>query len=535
MRIEARILERNKNVLGQYFTPSHIANLMVGMIDSNLEAKVLEPSAGEGIFLNKLHEYGFKDCIGIEIDKALVSHNHFPIINKSFLAWDTADKFDVIIGNPPYIRWKDLEQALKDELKALPAWNVYFNSLSDYLISFIHRSIELLNDNGELIFVTPSFWLHTQHSFKLRNWILENGYISDLVTFNEANVFKGVSSSIVIFKFVKSKKSQENINHFKYIGSRTIPQNNLFLKNEELFEQNLIPNFKTNSNWTIATEDIQIRLNSFEEICSMVDPLKLQIGAEVKRLGDIVHIANGMVSGLDKAFKIEDALASKLNENELHSTLKVIKAFLLNEVWTDRYVYYINIPKGLTEIQVAKNYPNFYSQLLQYRDKLEARYSYDRYIPFWEWVFRRSEKFLSNGEPKAFVPSKERLTSTPIIRFSMVPSDCYATQDVTAFGILDGVQESLEYVVAFLSLPEVTDWFKYRGLMKGGVAEFSEKPLASIPFRGIDWSNPEEVALHTEITQIFHKLKSDSAGDRRLQIEKMQTKCRSLLKLELLR
>jgi hypothetical protein len=50
--------------------------------------------------------------------------------------------------------------------------------------------------------------------------------------------------------------------------------------------------------------------------------------------------------------------------------------------------------------------------------------------------------------------------------------------------------------------------------MKGGVAEFSERPLAGIPFRRINWEDKQEVRLHDQIRAKFISLKSDSEGDR---------------------
>lgn len=515
-------MARDKNELGQYFTEGHIANLMVSMISKDSNAKILEPSSGEGIFLNTLHKHGYSDCQAVEIDTTLAKNQFYPVSNESFLSWYSEERFDVIIGNPPYIRWKDLDETLKSELKTLDGWGDLFNPLSDYLLPFIHKSIEMLKDSGELIFITPSFWMHTQHSLKLRKWMLTKGNITEIVFFDEARVFKGVASSIIIFKFVKNRTRDKSISFYRYQGTSKIPTQDLFLENPNLFEHSLIPNFHTDKTWTFATTVIQTELDNFEQTCTRDQKYELDILKKYEKLGEYVKIANGMVSGLDKAFQIDDSLAQELNVYEKQSTLKVAKANMLKEIWSDEYMLYIDIPKGLSEEEVLERYPNFYYHLSNFRDKLEARYSYDRAIPFWEWVFRRSEKFLTDGNPKAFVPSKERLTSRPRVRFCLVPNDHIATQDVTAFGTLPGVKESIEYIVAFLSLPEITHWVKFRGLMKGGVAEFSEKPLSNIPFRSIDWESTHEVSIHDQIAELVNSMKTDSEGDKRVQMIKVE-------------
>ncbi|WP_410956842.1 Eco57I restriction-modification methylase domain-containing protein, partial [Salmonella sp. SAL04181] len=80
------------------------------------------------------------------------------------------EQFSAIIGNPPYIRWKHLDVELQQELKNHKLWGVLFNPLSDYLSVFIANAIEHLREGGQLIFITPSFWMHTLHAHPLRQW-----------------------------------------------------------------------------------------------------------------------------------------------------------------------------------------------------------------------------------------------------------------------------------------------------------------------------------------------------------------------------
>jgi adenine-specific DNA-methyltransferase len=163
---------------------------------------------------------------------------------------------------------------------------------------------------------------------------------------------------------------------------------------------------------------------------------------------------------------------------------------------------YIDIPKGLTKQEVRKNYPNLIKHLEEFKESLESRYQYVEDAPFWEWSFRRSEKFFKNGQHKVFVPCKERITNRQNIRFSLVPKDVIATQDVTAIAPKDSTKETAEYLAAYLCLTEISNWIRIRGLIKGGIAEFSERPLASIPFREINWSSKTEINIHNEITEI---------------------------------
>jgi adenine-specific DNA-methyltransferase len=506
--------KREKNKLGQYFTPRHVAGLMLSLSDCDFDARILEPSSGQGVFLDILSEAGFTNAVGVEIDPDLAKHPVFEVKNESFLSHDSSVKYDMVIGNPPYIRWKDLDESAKEEFKSLPDWNVLFNSLSDYLIPFISKSISHLNKGGELIFVTPSFWMHTQHSESLREWMLTQGNVKQILAFDEASVFPGVASSIIIFRFVKGTPSNDPVDLYTWLGLRKLPTENLTIDNEELFQHTQIPAFKSKHHWTLAPQETQVRLDNLEVSCSSTNNDSLFGDASKNTLGDVVDIANGMVSGLDAAFKVDEDLLGRLTETERSALMTVTKAFQLEPIFTDRTVPYINIPNGLSEEEVRRDYPNLIAHLEPMKDDLLKRYSYARDLPFWEWAFRRSETFFFNGKSKAFVPCKERLTSKPHVRFALVPDGVIATQDVTAFAPKDGVRESLEFIVAFLTIPEITDWVRHRGLMKGGVAEFSERPLAGIPFRRINWDNKVEVEIHDQIREKFLALKSDSIGDR---------------------
>ena len=103
---------KEKNKYGQYFTIDSIARFMVDLIGHNRDAKFLEPSSGKGVFLDALLEAGFTNVNAYEIDQDLDTRHSF-VKNESFIS-APLDPYDVVIGNPPYIRWKNLEKELKE-------------------------------------------------------------------------------------------------------------------------------------------------------------------------------------------------------------------------------------------------------------------------------------------------------------------------------------------------------------------------------------------------------------------------------------
>ena len=500
----------------------HIAHLMVKMMSTARDSPVLEPSSGSGVFLDALNAAGFSNVAGVEIDDELASHEHFNVENSSFVSWIPPHKFSAVIGNPPYIRWKNLEATQREEISKSRHWGTLFNSLSDYLNVFIVNSIDVLGSNGELIFITPSFWMHTQHAEGVRNYITKNGRISHLVSFGEAQVFDGVSSSIIIFRFVKSELPNNNIEHYQYIGPRKVPVT-VELNDQRLFRKEEIPQFERGQHWTIATRRDQTELERLQTWCNTNSPSLFGSDPEAfETLGDYCTIANGMVSGLDKAFKVTEDLYSQLSDVEKSATMRVAKGADLSSLVTFKSSRYIDLPPGLTEEEVRTSYPNLISHLEPYTEQLFKRYSYGRDLPFWEWAFRRSETFLCNNQKKIFVPCKERITNKSVVRFSLAPEGSVATQDVTAFAPKPEFDIAAEYVCAYLSLDEVTQWIRRRGLIKGGIAEFSERPLASIPFRTINKSDKSELAHYVQLIELVKSCTSpEEVENTRKEIRKI--------------
>jgi adenine-specific DNA-methyltransferase len=155
-----------------------------------------------------------------------------------------------------------------------------------------------------------------------------------------------------------------------------------------------------------------------------------------------------------------------------------------------------------TEDDLKEKYPTFYELLKSHKEKLELRYNYNRKINYWEWVFLRSFNLFKQEKERIFVPCKERISHKQYFRFSYVPSGIFPTQDVTAIFPKSNVKESIYYILALLSSEYVFEWLKHKGVVKGNIVEFSEKPLASIPIRLIDWNNPTDKKLHEEISSL---------------------------------
>ncbi|MBQ8968820.1 MAG: N-6 DNA methylase [Bacteroidaceae bacterium] len=485
---------KQKNRYGQYFTEPVMADFMVSLIRHPHDARILEPSCGKGVFLDKLADYGFGDVSAYEIDKSLSCAQPF-VRYESFVSSPLSEKYDVVIGNPPYIRWKNLEKELKDELLTNSLWNRFFNSLCDYLFIFILKSIEQLNDGGELVFICSDYWMNTTHSQTLRNYMCQNGYFERIYHFKEAPLFEKVCASFVIFRYIKSAERKPAIELFSY-NQRGKPTKEE-LTSGTCFTRQEIPQFAANRRWLFATEEVQRDLDAFENACIKEDNL---FASELSRLGDVCDIGNGMVSGMDAAFKVRRDEEIQFNENERKCLINVLKAKNLNSytyLSSDKYIY---VPSDISEETFNKEYPHFASHFEPHRDGLSKRYSYGRDLPYWEFAFPRSKSLFERKCPKIFIPCKERISHKSYFRFCYSPEGFYPLQDVTGIVPKKECRETVEYVLAYLNLPCVFVWLKYNGIVKGEIVEFSESPIASIPYMRIDWKNERETSLHDNIT-----------------------------------
>jgi len=499
-------MKQAKNI-GQYFTPAYVADFMIGLSEVPKSAQILEPACGKGVFLKLLKEKGYKSIVGYEIDKTLEPITDAKIFFKSFVSEKINQKFDLIIGNPPYIRWKNLDQELKDELNKNELWQRYFNSLCDYLCIFILKSVELLKDGGELIFITPEYWINTKHAEILRNYLVENGYFTDIIHFNETPIFDKVASSILIFKFIKSKIARTQngkIKIVKYLSTQRLNEDILNKikdgSTDGKIERFNRDQFLPKERWMLAPSKIGKKLEEFENKCTVVVSNSL-FGDERKyfTLGDIADIGNGMVSGLDRAFQVPQEI--QLTKNEKEATISVLKAKNINQYLHGAITTYIFLNGDVkSENDLEEKYPNFHELLSTYRDQLEKRYNYNRQINFWEWVFLRSFNLFKQERERIFVPCKERISHKNYFRFSHVSSGVFPTQDVTAIFLKPETKESIYYILALLNSEYIFEWLKHKGVVKGNIVEFSEKPLASIPIKRIDWKDEHEVRLHDEIT-----------------------------------
>jgi adenine-specific DNA-methyltransferase len=229
----------------------------------------------------------------------------------------------------------------------------------------------------------------------------------------------------------------------------------------------------------------------------------------------MADIGNGMVSGLDKAFQVN---GTKLNKAEQKHTISVAKAKDLepfNIKGLTRYIF-LNGTGIKNESVLQSRFPNIHHHFQKFREPLNARYDYNKDIQYWEWVFLRNYSLFNKNVSKIFIPCKERISHKNHFRFSIAPPGVFPTQDVTCIVPKESTRENIYYILAILNSRYVFDWMKYRGIVKGNIVEFSEKPIHHLPFRSIDWNKQSEVLLHDKISKECEALTKEKGDESTL-------------------
>ncbi len=176
----------NVAALGQVFTPEPVVQGMLHL-RRNL-GRTLEPSCGDGAFLRHLPQ-----ALGIELDSAWCPPH---ARRMDFFALPTSEKFDTIIGNPPYVRYQDIRTATR---KLLPKEG--FDQRSNLYLFFIEKCIKHLNPGGELIFITPRDFLKSTSARQLNRWLFERGTITHAIELGDARVFSDAVPNCLIWRF----------------------------------------------------------------------------------------------------------------------------------------------------------------------------------------------------------------------------------------------------------------------------------------------------------------------------------------------
>lgn len=288
----------NNKETGSFYTPQPLVNYMVSYISERVKpSSILEPSAGDGRFVNALRRFNCQITL-VESEKeksdALAQKygNNCIVYNSDFINFSIQkkDTYDLIIGNPPYIKKKKI---VKSQIEASEKIIKYFKLNKEVFqnlwVSFVLASIKSLSHHGAIFFVLPFEFLQVQYAAKLRVFLEERFNTIEIITFEE-KVFDDIEQDICLVYLTNEAKARP------YIQYTTIknPQ-----KPIQLFQSKIMRN-KPLIKWSncILNDEETERLN--------------YLSKRFPKVNSFGEISPGIVTGSNSFF-----ILSKINMDKL--------------------------------------------------------------------------------------------------------------------------------------------------------------------------------------------------------------------------
>lgn len=277
--------------------------------------------------------------------------------------------FDIVIGNPPYIRQEDI--FLKDQIKS--EFGNFFSGTADIFTYFFAKGLQVLKTKGILSFITSNKWARAGYGTPLRKLILSNTF-SSYIDFNGVKAFENATVDTSITTLIKSPSSEDW--SFPTFALQQSQNPQAVLDNEKMI-------FSLLSHGSISMPKSYLQEDCFVFGDTQLLSLKKKIESLGTPLKDWdITINYGIKTGCNEAFiinseKREEILKNCKTQEEREATEQIIKKILRGKdikhysyEWTNLWI--IAIEFGAHQY-LQEKYPSIYSHLLQYQDRLKAR------------------------------------------------------------------------------------------------------------------------------------------------------------------
>ncbi|TKW61103.1 MAG: type I restriction endonuclease subunit M [Blastochloris viridis] len=271
--------------------------------------------------------------------------------NQQFANIVQAGGFDVVVGNPPYVR----QELFKSDKPYLQKHYTTYHGVADLFAYFYEKGINLLKPNGLLGYISSSTFFKTSSGQRLRELLSQKVTLHRLIDFGDRQVFEGATTypTIVILQKAKPAKGHE-------IAFTTVTDD--------------VVNFATLEEHAATMPQSNLGSSSWQlENVTVANVRKKAIGKHPNLSKVYGSPLYGIKTGCNDAFIIDQATREKLVKAD-PAAAGLIKPFLEGQDFKPwhtepRGLYIIFTHRGVS----IDKYPSIKAHLLQYRDSLEPK------------------------------------------------------------------------------------------------------------------------------------------------------------------
>ncbi|EMY6249683.1 DUF7149 domain-containing protein [Campylobacter coli] len=412
--------------------------------------------------------------------------------------------FDLIIGNPPYIKENDNKDLFTNTKKLRT-----YQGKMDIWYHFVGRGFDILKNNGYLAFIATNNWVTNSGAKKLRNIVLEESQILSLVDFSSFMVFDSASIQTMIMQFQKIKPPKNYEFHFSKITTQTPIYDDAI---------NLLKNEKTQNN-----EILKINLTPKKFIDKTLNFTKSdyeELFNKIQKYGKFYleesEVAQGIVPAIDEAFVIKDKNVFSKNEQCFIKEYYTGLSGKFYSSFTDKYLIYLsnkNYSGNLDDLPNLKQHFQKYKEILK-----ESKIKYKTpNKPYFYLHREREEKFFKKGEEK--IISQVRCIE-PIFVYSN--ENFYGSR---ALFFIQTCRINLKYLTGVLNSKLIAFWLKHKGKIQGNLFKIDKEPLLNIPIVNINSKNEK---LANKLISLVDEILKAKEQDKNANTQELENKINSL-------
>ncbi|EID4988449.1 Eco57I restriction-modification methylase domain-containing protein [Campylobacter coli] len=413
--------------------------------------------------------------------------------------------FDLIIGNPPYIKENDNKDLFTNTKKLRT-----YQGKMDIWYHFVGRGFDILKNNGYLAFIATNNWVTNSGAKKLRNIVLEESQILSLVDFSSFMVFDSASIQTMIMQFQKIKPPKNYEFHFSKITTQTPIYDDAI---------NLLKNEKTQNN-----EILKINLTPKKFIDKTLNFTKSdyeELFNKIQKYGKFYleesEVAQGIVPAIDEAFVIKDKNVFSKNEQCFIKEYYTGLSGKFYSSFTDKYLIYLsnkNYSGNLDDLPNLKQHFQKYKEILK-----ESKIKYKTpNKPYFYLHREREEKFFKKGEEK--IISQVRCIE-PIFVYSN--ENFYGSR---ALFFIQTCRINLKYLTGVLNSKLIAFWLKHKGKIQGNLFKIDKEPLLNIPIVNINSKNEK---LANKLISLVDEILKAKEQDKNANTQELENKINSLV------